>query len=65
MVQQTNKKPFPQYIDTHPRKHLHWTLFLVVALAIAAFVLIYIEQYKTQVEIDALAPLGSSYSIKN
>lgn len=59
------KQPFPQYINQHPRKHLHWTLFLVVAMAIAAFVLIYIEQYKTQVEIDSLAPLGDSFSIKN
>lgn len=51
----TNKTPFPQYIKPYPKSHFYWTLFLSIVMAIAAGLLIAVENYKTQVEIDTMA----------
>ncbi len=50
------KKPFPQFIDKNPKKYFHWSLFIVISVAIVAAVLIYIQNFKTQEEIDSIAP---------
>ncbi len=50
------QKPFPQFINKNPRKHFHWTMFLIVSLSLAAALLIAIENFKTAEEIDSMAP---------
>lgn len=59
MLEETKpQKPFPQFIDKNPKKHFHWSLFIVLTLAIAAGLLIAIEKYKIQEEIDSMAPVN-------
>lgn len=50
------KKPFPQFIDKNPKKHFHWILFIVLSLAIVVGLLIAIQKFKTNEEIDSIAP---------
>ena len=52
----TNNQPFKQFQEPHPRMHFHWTLFIIIAIALASAVLIYIQNFKTAEEIDSLAP---------
>ncbi len=52
------KKPFPQFIDPHPRKHFYWVVLIVIAVAIAAGILINMEKFKTEEEINSLAPIS-------
>jgi hypothetical protein len=53
---ETNTKPFKQFNEPHPKRHFHWALFIIIAIAIASAVLIYIQNFKTAEEIDSMAP---------
>jgi hypothetical protein len=57
---ENQKEPFPQFINPHRRRHFHWAMFLIVALALAAALLIVIENFKTAEEIDSMAPVFRS-----
>jgi hypothetical protein len=59
-LQTKTKTPFPQYIDPHPRKHFHWAVFVVIVLGIAAVLLVAMEKYKTDEEINSFAPVNST-----
>lgn len=61
MVSQ-HRKPFPQFIDPNPRKHFYWAVFLLLVLTALSSLLIVLEKFKVDEEIDALAPMVSKAS---
>lgn len=51
-----NKKPFPQFIEKNPKKHFYWAVFLLLVLTALSCLLIVLEKFKVDEEIESLQP---------
>ena len=57
------KTKLVKYTDPNPRKHFHWAVLVALSLAVAAGLLIAIENFKTTENIDSIFIIPSNSKI--